>query len=145
MRSAVYPALAVLGLVACSPAGVTGPAPGVGDAPAEAAPAAVTPAATPPTDAALLLGEWVSTEDEKYSVEITADGKYNEYYDGTADADAAITWVSACADAVPGGTGPYLLVTSADLERCFVLVSVDAEMLELMYVPRGNTLSFTRK
>ncbi len=116
------------------------------------------PAAPPPTaedvaievmgDAAppssLLPGAWVSAEDSKYVVTITPDAKYIETYDGTDETTSDITWVSNCADAPVEDAGPYLVVTGDDIVRCFKLVHVDTNNLQMMYVGRGNTLSYTR-
>jgi hypothetical protein len=99
-------------------------------------------AAAPAEDRALIVGAWVSNEDPKYALTVTADGKYIETYDGKDETVANYAWVDACEGAADGG--PYLQVKEPNLERCFDVAGVDAKALELIYLSRGNVLSFSR-
>ena len=147
-------AVSALALVACgkttpAPAATVTPA-GAEPAVAEAIPEAVItkPEAVP----ALIAGKWVSIDDDKSSITLTADGKWTDDYVGEADAheDAAwraITGAEAKA-ASPENTftpeATYLEVKRTDSAFYYELGDLDAENLDMFYVGRGNRLAYTR-
>ena len=99
-----------------------------------------------------IVGMWQSIEDPRFVREFKADGSGTDSYDGVKD--AAGTWmVYTSADAPPsvsfqvdpnavyvemtiGGTEPDVLD--------FRVNAISDTALELTYMARGNTLSFTR-
>ena len=116
--------------------------------PNPAIPAIIAPGAVP----ALIAGKWVSIDDDKSSITLTADGKWTDDYVGEADAhdDAAwraITGVEAKAalptyEFTPEAT--YLEVKRSDSTFYYELGDLDAENLDMFYVGRGNRLAYTR-
>jgi hypothetical protein len=134
-----FVALSVLAFTACNAREAEAPAE---PTPVREAAVEVMGADAPPST--LLPGAWVSVDDPKSVVTITPDAKYIETYDGADETTSAISWVSNCTDAPVGDAGPYLLVTGGGIERCFKMVYVGADRLELMYIGRGNTLAYTR-
>lgn len=115
---------------------------------------ASNPVLDPATVAANAVGTWQSTDDPNYTVVITADGKWTDNYK-TANASDDIS-----------ESGTYLLFTSADPDPDFTdtivpgivyvkltegsdvyyysVLEADASNLQLSYLARGNTLSFTK-
>ena len=145
--------VSALALVAC---GEQKPAP-VG----EVTPAAVEPAApvgepgavitAPAAVPALIAGRWVSIDDAKSSITLTADGKWTDSYsDGTKDELypwRAITGVEAKAASPTNEFTPeatYLEVKRTEATYYYELGGVDAENLDMFYVGRGNRLAYTR-
>lgn len=119
--------------------------------PNPAAPAIVAPEAVP----ALIAGTWVSIEDPKASLTVTADGKWSEAYEGvdaggTADTAPwrAISGTEAKAASPEDEFTPeatYLEVKRTEGAYYYELGAVDADNLEMFYVGRGNRLAYTRK
>ena len=133
--------LALVVLMACTPRAAETPAPAA-EAPLPAPAEIIVTDQSAPSQ--LLPGAWVSVDDAKSVVTITPEADYIETYDGGDETTSKISWVSTCKDAPVTDAGPYLLVTGDDIERCFKLLSVDTNRLELSYVGRGNTLAYTR-
>lgn len=118
--------------------------------PSAPAPMIVPPAAVP----ALIAATWVSIDDPKVSLTITADGKWSEAYD-SADAEGTDTasWraingteaklASPTDEFTPEAT--YIEVKHADGMYYYELGAVDVDNLEMFYVGRGNRLAYTRK
>ena len=134
------------------PAAAPAPSIAVGEPnPSTPAPMIVPPAAVP----ALIAGTWVSIEDPKVSLTVTADGKWSEAYEG-ADAEGAADTASwraingteaklASPTDVFTPEATYLEVKGADGMSYYELGDVDADNLEMFYVGRGNRLAYTRK
>lgn len=111
-------------------------------------PGPVAAAAETPATAGLreaLQGRWQATDDAKVVVEFQGDTKVESYDGQVMSTDAYVL-----ADAAPdqggkvNGAGPYLWVGQGTEQLVYVVLSVTPTALELSYVGRGNTLSYTR-
>jgi hypothetical protein len=147
---------AALALAACGGQAPSAPA----DTPATETPAAVVEAApaaditdanemTPDQIGARLVGSWRSTQDEKSSLTISADGKWTSGYEG--ETPSVSDWVIFAGDQPPAGAaGPftpasrYLEVKDADGVFYYELGQVAADAFDMFYTARGNILSFVR-
>jgi hypothetical protein len=90
-----------------------------------------------------LSGLWKSTEDDQSTMRFSG-AEYFDYYSGDAVDQGQISFPQTCADSAPGGNGPFLVKTSSDgSEYCYAIDSLTADTLTLMYLPRGNILSYT--
>jgi lipoprotein-anchoring transpeptidase ErfK/SrfK len=151
---AAVPALALVACGAKTPATVAEVAPVAALAPTIAigepnpsTPAIVPPAAVP----ALIAGTWVSIDDAKSSITLTADGNWTDSYsDGTKDETypwRVISGVEAKAASPTNEFTPeatYLEVKRTEATYYYELGGVDAENLDMFYVGRGNRLAYTR-
>lgn len=93
-----------------------------------------------------LQGLWRSSDDQKSSLEIIG-SELRETYDGQFLSHEFLQISSSCATTL-AESGPYLLLTDPENHenpRCFSLIHVDGERLELSYVGRGNTLNYRRE
>ena len=101
---------------------------------------------------ALIAGKWVSFEEDKSSITLTADGKWTDDYVGEADAHDDAAWramsgVDAKAAAPEHEFTPeatYLEVKRDEETYYYELGDLDAENLDMFYVGRGNRLAYTR-
>jgi hypothetical protein len=150
--------LAAVSLVALVACGEQKPAPVAEVTPAVAAPAPVvepSPEARitkPEAVPALIAGKWVSIDDAKSSITLTADGKWTDNYEGEGDANDDAAWraisgveakaASPTDEFTPEAT--YLEVKRADGAFYYELGDLDAENLDMFYVGRGNRLAYTR-
>ena len=150
-------AVSVVALVACgeqkpapaaevAPAAAPAPSIAIGE-PNPSAPKIVAPAAVP----ALIAGRWVSIDDAKSSITVTADGKWTDSYsDGTKDETypwRVINGVEAKAASPTNEFTPdatYLEVKRTEATYYYELGVLDAENLDMFYVGRGNRLAYTR-
>jgi len=117
---------------------------GYGDVTADIVARTVTPgAAQSPTQSqdALLQGAWRSLDDGQSQIRFD-NGRYFSYYNG----DLLESGTYAFADTCGVANTPSLIVTIAgDPEPlCYGLVGIDGNRLEMIYVARGNTLSYER-
>ena len=110
-------------------------------------------AAAAPSQQALMVGKWRSTDDARAMVEIRADGTWVDSYTGEPSATATSHWLlfsgakppKAAAGETLDAKSTYLEVTDADGGQLFyALEKVDAKSLELLYLDRGNELTYTR-
>ena len=95
----------------------------------------------------LLDGIWISTEDEKSSVEIKSN-VWTELYTGEKPESYKFSKGDTClagADSKSNPDGKYITVFDPDGNRCFFIVSLSESKLELSYVGRGNTLTYKKK
>jgi hypothetical protein len=90
-----------------------------------------------------LSGLWKSTEDDQSTLRFSG-SEYFDYYSGDAVDQGRISFPATCADSAPGGEGPFLVKTSSDgTEYCYAIDSLTEDTLTLMYLPRGNILTYT--
>lgn len=91
-----------------------------------------------------LQGKWQSTEDSSSVIEI-ADNTWTDIYDGAKDTGMHVDVMTACLD--QGGTqdnnGNHLQVGGED-GFCYSVDQINDDTLVLMYLPRGNQLSYKR-
>lgn len=106
-----------------------------------------------PAQQALMVGKWRSTDDARAMVEIRADGTWVNSYTGEPSATATSHWLlfsgakppKAAAGETLDAKSTYLEVTDADGGQLFyALEKVDAKSLEVLYLDRGNELTYTR-
>ena len=104
-----------------------------------------SPAVPSKTIYQLLQGKWQSAEDAQYVLELKGHC-YLDYYAGNLNDSTEFILDQACVSAPnaghPGDNERYLVQPKEDL--CLEIVGVDEESLELLYISRGNTLSFTK-
>ncbi len=95
----------------------------------------------------IIEGSWTSTDDSKYQIQI----KGNEWYDlyeGEKPGTFKFAFGDSCLadkNAKVNPAGKYVTIFENDGSRCFFIVSVKENKLELSYVGRGNTLTFKKK
>lgn len=91
-----------------------------------------------------LQGKWQSTEDSSSVIEI-AENTWTDIYDGAKDTGMHVDVMTACLD--QGGTqdnnGNHLQVGGED-GFCYSVDQINDDTLILMYLPRGNQLSYKR-
>jgi hypothetical protein len=111
------------------------------------------PAAAGPTPLQLMVGRWRSADDPRAMVEVRADGTWIDSYTGAPSATAASRWVlfsgahppKAAADETLDAKSTYLEVSDEDGGQLFyALEKVDAKSLKLLYLDRGNELTYER-
>lgn len=96
-----------------------------------------------------LVGSYRSTQDDKSTLTITADGKWTEIYD---DMDPVVSaWRVFAGTAAPEGTtvtftpaSRYLEVSSTDGAAYYEMGGVSDAGFDMFYTARGNNLSFAR-
>lgn len=124
-------------------------------APAEPAPEA---AAAAPADAngqtldeisTLLVGSFVSADDDKASISITSDGVWTESYEGIEPTVSA--WRVFPGDAPPEGAtetftpvSRYLELKRGDEVFYYELGMVGEDSFDMFYTARGNRLAYMR-
>jgi hypothetical protein len=118
---------------------------------AEPAVAAVTDANEMTTDEirSRLVGTWRSTQDEKSSLTLSADGKWMSGYEG--EAQTTSDWIVFTGDQPPAGAAGlftpasrYLEVKDADGVFYYELGHITADAFDMFYTARGNNLGFVR-
>jgi hypothetical protein len=111
------------------------------------------PAAAAPTAQQLMVGTWRSVDDARAMVEIRADGTWIDSYTGIPSATAASHWLlfsgahppKEAAGETLDAKSTYLEVSDKDGGTLFyALDRVDAKSLALLYLDRGNELTYTR-
>ena len=92
-----------------------------------------------------MQGLWVSVDDPLSVIDIYG-SQQTSLYDGEIMEEALATWADAC----PGGEniGPVMftqLMGGDPMDvSCMAILEVTADRMDLSYVGRGNTLSYTR-
>jgi hypothetical protein len=101
--------------------------------------------------AELIVGTWTSTDDASYKITFSADMTLSEQYGTSTVTHGTYSFAASPAGYVgdevdtPSGQPNDYLLQEIDGERyAYRVVSVTPERLELSYLERGNTLSFTR-
>lgn len=90
-------------------------------------------------------GEWVSTDDPK--AKVVVDGLiWRDVYDGEEVAQSIISFGDTCSDGASGGRLLELFETGSaePVALCYSIVGIDAERMEMIYLPRGNALVYGR-
>jgi hypothetical protein len=110
--------------------------------------------AAPPLDQVRhgLIGTWQSTDDTRYSRQLSADGSVVEHYEGDPSPPTKGTWsIFYGAAPPPEAKGRQLVADGTYLELkedgdvlLFGLTELSAQTLQMIYLERGNQLSFTR-
>ena len=115
--------------------------------------AIATSVAAAPTAQQLMVGKWRSVDDARAMVEIRADGTWIDSYTGIPSATAASHWLlfsgahppKEAAGETLDAKSTYLEVSDKDGGTLFyALDRVDAKSLALLYLDRGNELTYTR-
>ena len=104
-----------------------------------------------PSAPELLIGSWTSSDDASYKVTFSGDGSLTERY-GDEDISSGTYrfaaspegYVSDKTDIVSGGDTQYLLQEIDGERYAYRVMTVLPGLLELSYLDRGNTLTFTR-
>lgn len=97
-----------------------------------------------------IIGMWQSDEDPKFTREIRNDGTVVDGYEGEEDSDGLwMVFTKEIPDTAYAGTiedgAVYLSLAMSEEEKLyFKVVEADEDSLELIYLDRGNTLSFHR-
>ena len=96
-----------------------------------------------------IIGRWQSTEDPKFTREILNDGSVIDRYEGEPDSKGLwMVFTKDIPDTAFTGTleegAVYLSLSMSEDEKLYFKILNTGNTLELNYLDRGNTLSFTR-
>ena len=91
------------------------------------------------TTAQSLQGKWVSAEDPRSSISFVGDTK-TDYYDDAEMAEGVFVVVDNRED----GSEQHIIVKDGEESFEYGIVEVTGKKLELLFLPRGNTLMYTR-
>jgi len=114
---------------------------------------AAPPAPRPdlPTLRAALAGTWQSTDDTKFTRELDVDGKAVDRYEGDASATTPGHWMIFLGNKPPAGTTRafqadvvYLRLDQNGDVLLFALAGLSHSDMKMVYLERGNLLSFVR-
>jgi hypothetical protein len=151
--AAAFALAACGGQVPAAPAeakGADAPAAATAD-PARAAAAEITDAneMTVAQISSRLVGTWQSTQDDKSSLTITADGKWSGGYEG--EVHTVSDWTIFAGDQPPAGaagpftpTSRYVEVKDPDGVFYYELGRITADAFDMYYTVRGNNLDYVR-
>ncbi len=90
-----------------------------------------------------IQGTWQSTDDAAATIAIRGNA-FLSRYDDVALISETIHFVSDCERQVNDSEGEYFVLMADTGVLCYRLSYVDETLLEYIYLPRGNTLSYTR-
>src|SRR5215472_15963544 len=99
-----------------------------------------------------LAGTWQSTDDTKFTRELDADGRATDRYEGDESATATGRWLLFFGGTAPVGITTrklepnvvYLLLEENGDRLLFALAAMNRSELKMIYLERGNLLSFVR-
>ena len=99
-----------------------------------------------------LAGTWQSTDDTRFTRELDADGQAADRYEGDTSATTPGRWIVFLGSAAPPGVagrklepnGVYLKLDQNGDQLLFALVAMSSSELKMIYLERGNLLSFVR-
>ena len=99
-----------------------------------------------------IVGTWQSLDDPKFTRELAADGKAIDRYEGDESATARGHWLMFLGSAPPAGsTGRafqkdvfYLRLDENGDVLLFALAGLSRSDMKMVYLERGNLLSFVR-
>ena len=99
-----------------------------------------------------LAGTWQSTDDTRFTRELDTDGRAADRYEGDASATTPGHWAVFLGSAAPAGVvgrklDPnvvYLKLDQNGDQLLFGLVRLSRSELKMIYLERGNLLSFVR-
>ena len=121
-----------------------------------ALPARAADAAKAPPDLATLktavIGTWQSLDDPKFSRELAADGQAVDRYEGDESATTRGHWLMFLGSAPPAGAAGrkfepnvvYLRLDENGDVLLFALAGLSRSDMKMVYLERGNLLSFVR-
>ena len=93
----------------------------------------------------MLLGNWQSTEDDQYRLEIRSDQKFISFYGSDVISTENWKYYSACPQDCNELDGSCLTTDGEDGSVCYYLVKLTSDELQIsMLGGRGNTLIFKR-
>jgi hypothetical protein len=109
----------------------------------------------PPDTAAIrvaLAGTWQSTDDTKFTRELDADGRAADRYEGDVSATTPGRWIVFLGSAAPPGVAGrklepnvvYLKLDQNGDQLLFAIMAMSRSELRMIYLERGNLLSFVR-
>jgi len=101
---------------------------------------------------AALAGTWQSIDDTRFTRELDADGKAVDRYEGDASATTAGRWTLFLGSKPPAGTTGrafqpdvvYLRLDQNGDVLLFALAGLSRSDMKMVYLERGNLLSFVR-
>ena len=101
---------------------------------------------------AALAGTWQSTNDPKFSREFDPDGTEIERYEGNSSATVTGRWMLFLGSAPPPGLAGrtfdaksiYLKLNQNGDVLLFALVGLSRSDMKMVYLERGNLLTFAR-
>ena len=97
-----------------------------------------------------VVGVWQSTDDAKFTREFRSDGTFADRYQNDASATAEGQWVVFVGPGNEPASVPlkkgitYVKLTYPEERAFFSLTKLTSDSLELVYLDRGGTLSFTK-
>ncbi len=131
-----------------TPVAITGDVLNYGDITVDAIASKIELAPPDANDATLtaMQGSWISVDDPQAKLVIYG-SEQTDFYGSETVATSVISFVSACPDG-SGGEGTKLLVTQMGMTPedalCYAVEEASATTLTLIYIPRGNFLTYTR-
>jgi len=119
--------------------------------PASEAASSTDVALEPATVATNVVGSWQSTDDPNYTVKITAGGKWTDAYGADASASQTGTYtIFTSQNPDKDFTGVlqpgivYIKLVEGSSTYYYSVLDASGNTLQISYLDRGNTLSFTR-
>ena len=99
-----------------------------------------------------MIGTWQSLDDTRFTRELDADGSATDRYEGNADDAIKGNWIVFAGNVPPADakgrklvpTAVYLEVRQNDDTLFYGLTGLTAQSLHMVYLERGNALSFER-
>lgn len=102
-------------------------------------------------DSSLLVGEWVSVDDENFKRTFNEDGTFTDTYEGQDDATVSGTWLSFDKDNKPdnftypvGDGSLYVVLNDTKVSLNFAVSDVTEEELTMVYLDSGSVLKFKK-
>jgi len=90
-----------------------------------------------------MQGRWQSKDDAAYVIEIKGD-QFVDWNNNEKVGTGTITFVNNCEEQANDPESKYFMVIGESEEDCYYLIRLEEAVLEYSYLPRGNTLSFTK-
>ncbi len=93
-----------------------------------------------------ILGNWVSLDDERYTIQFSKGHKIDFYDDGEVAKDkfALYREYPKTEDSLKNKRGKYLFVGDGEDQLVYELKMLDEDVLEMIYLDRGNLLRFKK-
>lgn len=117
-----------------------------------AAAAATTPPPDLPAIRSAVAGTWQSADDPKFTRELAPDGSATDRYEGDAEATTSGRWQVFVGNAPPAGLAGqkfqpgvvYMSLAQNGDMLLFAVVGLSRAELKMVYLARGNLLTFQR-
>jgi uncharacterized membrane protein len=93
----------------------------------------------------LIVGYWTSRDDSAAAMNIMGDGTLVDLYDANLTGEFDYFLRDSCLDAAPSETLHLVTIEKDSGDTyCYEVLTLSSTWLELMYLPRGNILTYVR-